>query len=147
MNVIHTLNEKRREKQMEYELNMLKELSLKRIKDTVSQYFTFYFESGAMYKSVVEEGCIDYAIEAYLLGAQYSRFGYYGESIQSVRARCIQEEKELTHSFYEYLICWAKATNDHSIDESIYLTSEWFIHSWWLEGYEVGEKRHKLRLH
>lgn len=146
MSVIHTLNEKRREKQMEYELSVLKELSLKRIKETVAKHFLFYFESGAMYKSVVEEGCIDYAIEAYLLGAQYSRFGYYGESIQTVRSRCLQEVKELTHSFYEYLICWGKASNDCTMDESIFFTSEGFIHSWWLEGYEVGEKRHKLRL-
>ncbi|UTW70800.1 DUF2521 family protein [Anaerobacillus sp. HL2] len=35
-----------------------------------------------------EDACVDFAIDAYLLGAEFSRFGYYGENELSVRRRC-----------------------------------------------------------
>lgn len=147
MNVIHSLNEKRREKQVNYELKLLKELSLPKIKEKIVNHFSFLFQSGTLCKSVVEDGCVDYAIEAFLLGAKYSRFGYYGESVERVKIRSKEEKLEIIHSLFDYLLCWGKATNDHMVDESIFMLSEHFIHSWWIEGYSVGKKRHKLKLH
>ena len=32
--------------------------------------------------SGIEEACYDVAIEAFLLGAKMSRFGYYGEDVE-----------------------------------------------------------------
>lgn len=147
MNVIHSLNDKRRKKQVDYELKVLKELSLNKIKEKVIAHFSFLFQSGALYKSVVEDGCIDYAIESYLLGAKYSRFGYLGESLEKVKRRSQEEKEEIIHSLFDYLLCWGKATSDDLVNESIFILSEQFVHSWWTEGYTIGKKRRKLKLH
>jgi hypothetical protein len=146
MTVIHSLSQKRQEKQIKYELNILKELSLQKIKEKIKEHFIFFFQSRILYQAIVEETCIDHTIEAFLLGAHFSRFGFYGESIEMVHARCSKEIDELTRSLYDYIICWGKSTNDDLVDESIHLTCEIFVHFWWREGYRIGKQRHKLKL-
>jgi hypothetical protein len=76
MNVITSFKEKKREKEIKYERKMLRELSLNTLRAKVQQYFFPFYKGGRMFPSAIEEGCIDMAIEAYLLGASYSRLGY-----------------------------------------------------------------------
>lgn len=117
------------------------------LKDRVKQYFghTDFFRSG-VYHQGIEEACYDVAIEAYLLGAHFSRFGYYGESAEEVRNRCKKEEKHLMDTLYNFLLYLGKGF-EAVYSESLYYTCEQYVLSWWLEGFETGKRRHKLKLH
>ncbi|TKC14327.1 YbaK family protein [Robertmurraya kyonggiensis] len=147
MNVVTTFNEKRREKQLKYEKSVLKEISLKNLKERVTQYFgSSDLTSTLLLQAGVEEACYDVAIESYLLGAHFSRFGYYGESAQDVKKRCRKEEKHLADTLYNFLLYWGKGS-EAVYSESLYYLCEQYIESWWMEGFRTGERRHKLRLH
>lgn len=147
MNLVTTFNEKRREKQLKYEKSVLREISLKILKERVKQFFgSSGITSTLILQSGIEEACYDVAIEAYLLGAHMSRFGYYGEEAQSVKMRCVREEKHLIDTLYNFLLYWGKGT-EGVYSESLYYLCEQYVHSWWMEGFRNGERRHKLRLH
>jgi hypothetical protein len=147
MNVITTFKEKKREKQIKYERRMLRELTLEGLKGNVRDLFGDYFKEGTVFSAPIEEGCLDIAIEAYLLGARYSRFGYYGESVDEVRARCYHDEKYLIDTLFEFLGYWGQIGDHGFINESLYYTCEQYVSNWWFEGFYKGEKRYRLRLH
>ncbi|MGD6796411.1 DUF2521 family protein [Metabacillus indicus] len=146
MEKITSLSDKRREKQINYERIILKELTLTQLKAKAYECFGVYMHSGSIDYSAIEEGCIDYSIEAFLLGASYSRFGYYGEPQKSVSMRSSREEKELTDQLFDYMLIWGNHGDDFN-NESVYYACEHLIHSWWSDGFEKGAKRLKLRLH
>jgi len=147
VNLVTTLNEKRREKQMKYERSVLREISLKTLKERVNQFFgSSDLTSSLILQAGIEEACYDVAIEAYLLGAHFSRFGYYGESVESVKNRCRKEEKHLIDTLYNFLLYWGKGM-EGIYSESLYYVCEQYVDSWWMEGFRKGERRHKLRLH
>lgn len=83
----------KRQKDFELEKNLLKELSLRQIiqsvKDCLEPLFPFLHDE----RDIITEGCIDFAIEAYLLGGRFGIFGYYGESMQ-VSVPALQEKKK-----------------------------------------------------
>lgn len=139
-NVI-SLKVKRHEKELKYEKRMLKELSLTEIKHKISEYFIHIIKLHS-----IEDGCVDFAIEAYLLGAKYSRFGYYGESMQAVNDRCRYEEQRLVNDLYEYLIQRGMFEQHDPSLEKVFNMCKQYISMWWKEGFLRGEKRHKLRL-
>jgi len=142
---IISLKQKRHQKELKYERKMLKELNLTEIKAKIDHCFRSF--EGKFKKTIIEDGCIDFAIEAFLLGAKYSRFGYYGESMQSANKRCQFEEKRLIDDFFDYLMNWGKIKEGELSIEELFIACEYFIHSWWEQGYTKGEKRYKLRLH
>ncbi|MDZ5474227.1 YbaK family protein [Bacillus sp. 31A1R] len=147
MNVITTFKEKKREKQFKYEKSVLRELSLKLLKERVKHFFgSSRLTSGLISDSGIEEACYDIAIEAYLLGAHFSRFSRYGESIEVVRNRCKKEEKHLIDTLYNFLLYWGKGS-EGVYSESLFYMCEQYVNSWWLEGFTKGERRRKLRLH
>ena len=147
MNVITTFKEKKREKQIKYERSVLKDLSIKMLKERVQHYFgSTRITSSVVMNTGVEEACYDVALEAYLLGAKFSKFGYYGENIDEVRMRCLKEEKHLIDTLYNFLLYWGNG-EEGTMSESLYYLCEQYIHVWWREGYDKGERRHKLRLH
>lgn len=146
MAVITSLTEKRQEKQLRYERKMLRELSLEKLRAKVLEHFVPFYQTYRIFPSVVEEGCIDLAIEAYLLGAHYSRFGYYGEPTDSVRQRCVREEKYLVDTLFDFLCFWGNVEDD-ILGESLYYACEQYISNWWTEGFERGKKRYRLKLH
>lgn len=142
MNPIVNLQERQREKQIKYERKMLRELSLENMKGRLQQYF------GGGYLEVVEDGCIDIAIEAYLLGAHYSKFGYYGEPQEKVRARCYDEEKHLIDTLFNFILYWGKiGWTIFDQEEGLYHSCEGYVGIWWMDGFTTGEKRYKMRLH
>ncbi|MEH7124733.1 YbaK family protein [Bacillus sp. JJ1532] len=147
MNVITTFVEKKREKQIKYEKSVLREISIKALKEKVQQHFgSSRFMNGLLMNNGIEEACYDVAIEAYLLGAHFSRFGYYGESAEDVRFRCRQEEKHLVDTLYHFLLYWGHG-EEGVLSESLYYLCEQYVLYWWMEGFDKGEKRHRLRLH
>jgi hypothetical protein len=147
MAVITTLKEKREEKQMKYERKMLRELSHEEIKKIINEHFHPYFKVGLPFLSAIEEGCVDIAIETYLLGAEYSKFGHYGETIEQAEERCKQEIKNYTDALYDFVTYWGHIGDNDLLNESLYYSCEHFVHIWWHEGFRKGEKRYKLRLH
>ena len=74
---------------------------------------------------MVEDGCIDFAIEAYLLGAKYSRFGYLGESMESANKRCQVEEKQLIDELYDFLLTWGKEDEKGISFDEVYFACEY----------------------
>ncbi|MGG5254644.1 YbaK family protein [Neobacillus sp. SM06] len=147
MNVITTLKDKRREKQIKYERSVLRDLSLSMLKERVNQYFgSTRIASSLLMNTGIEEACYDLALEAYLLGAKYSKFGYYGETIEQVRQRCFYEEKHLIDTLYNFLLYWGSG-EEGSLSESLYYNCEQYVYTWWKDGFDKGERRHKLRLH
>ena len=145
MNDIISLKEKRHQRDLKYEKKMLRELSLTEINCAIEKFFGGIVQKGK--RSMIEDGCIDFAIESYLLGAKYGRFGYLGESMQSANKRCQVEEKQLIDELYDFLLTWGKTDEkDISFDE-VYFACEYFVQSLWKEGFTKGEKRYKLRLH
>lgn len=147
MTVITTFKEKRREKQIKYERSVLRELSIQTLKERVQHYFgSSRIVSSLIMNSGIEEACYDIALEAYLLGAKFSKFGYYGEDMEKVRLRCFYEEKHLIDTLYNFLLYWGHG-QEGIMSEALYYNCEQYVHVWWLEGYEKGQRRHKLRLH
>lgn len=147
MNVITTLQDKQREKQVKYERSILRDLSVQMLKERVKQYFgTARIASSFIINTGIEEACYDVALEAYLLGAKFSKFGYYGESMEQVRNRCFFEEQHLVDTLYNFLLYWGNCEEEF-VEESLYYKCEQYVHVWWREGFEKGERRHKLRLH
>jgi hypothetical protein len=147
VNVITTFKDKQREKQMKYERSVLRDLSINKLKERVKQFFgSSRMSASFIMNKGVEEACYDVALEGYLLGAKFSKFGYYGESAEDVRKRCYTEEKHLIDILYNFLLYWCNG-EEVTASESLYYMCEQYIHVWWNEGFEKGERRHKLRLH
>ncbi|WP_152446358.1 YbaK family protein [Bacillus sp. THAF10] len=147
MNVVTTFKEKRLEKQMKYERKMLREISLEVLRNKVKEFFSPYLKNKRQQVSVIEEGSLDVAIEAYLLGASYSKFGYHGETVEKVKTRCHIEEKYLVDTLYNYFLYWGLIPENDLAHESFFMTCEAFTDYWWREGFQKGEKRYRMRLH
>jgi hypothetical protein len=146
MTVIHSFKEKRKEKQVKYERKLLRELSLEKLMKEVNLYFHPFFQR-AMFSQAIEDGSVDIAIEAYLLGASYGRVGRYGESFEEIKKRCYYEEKYLIDTLFEYLQYWGNMSDNEFISESLYMACERYVTKWISEGFEKATMRYKLRLH
>ncbi|MEW4061137.1 DUF2521 family protein [Bacillus siamensis] len=136
----------KRQKDYELEKNLLKELSLTQIIQSVKACLTPLFPFFQDENGILSEGCIDFAIEAYLLGGRFGVFGYYGESLQRANTRSAEEEEELTVDFFEYLCNWTHEQYSSVEQKEIYEASCRFINSWWTEGFLQREKQCKLRM-
>jgi Protein of unknown function (DUF2521) len=147
VSVITTFTDRQREKQIKYEKTVLKDISIKSLKESVKQHFgSIRFTSGLLLNTGVEEACYDVAIEAYLLGAHFSRFGYYGEGVEQVLERCRSEEKHFVDTLYNFLLYWGSG-EEAAANESLAGTCEHYVRHWWMEGFQKGQRRYKLRLH
>lgn len=143
MNIITTLEDRRRKKQWNFERKVLRKLSLSTIRDNVHMHFPSVFEHQKIGGSFVEDACVDFAIDAYLLGAEFSRFGFYGESEVSVRRRCKEVYENHVDHLHRQLSGWLY-TNEE--DELFIKMCEGFILHWWETGFREGEKRYRMKL-
>lgn len=146
MTVIMNFDLKKREKQIKYEKSVLRELSVKDLKEKVAHYFgSSQLTSSVIMNQGMEEACYDVAIEAFLLGANFSKFSAWGEDIPTIKNRCLEEDKHLKDTLFHFLLYWG--SEESSKNESLYYLCEQFVNAWWLEGYNKAIKRKKLRLH
>ncbi|KAF1677196.1 DUF2521 family protein [Bacillus mexicanus] len=136
----------KRQKDFELEKNLLKELSLRQIiqsvKNCLEPLFPFLHDE----RDIISEGCIDFAIEAYLLGGRFGVFVYYGESMQSISARSAREEEELRLEFFDYLYNWIHEQYATFDKKTVYEAACKFIKDWWTAGVVQREKQCKLRM-
>jgi hypothetical protein len=146
MTVITSFKEKRKEKQVIYERKLLKELTLEKLTKEVNNFFQPFFQR-ARFSQAIEDGSVDVAIEAYLLGASFGRVGHYGESFETIKRRCYEEEKYLIDTLYDYLQYWGNLGDHEFVSESLYLACERYVSRWIQEGFDKGIMRYKLRLH
>ncbi|WP_059174160.1 DUF2521 family protein [Bacillus sp. FJAT-27445] len=147
MNVILTFNEKRREKQIKYERSVLKEISINELKKRVQEHFgSTRLQNGLFQNSGIQEACYDVALEAYLLGANFSKFGSSGEKVELTLGRCEPEETHLIDTLFNFLLYWGGG-EEGFYSESLYFNCEQYVRKWWFDGYEKGQRRFKLRLH
>ena len=148
MNVITTFTSKRREKQIKHERSLLKELSIQLLSKSVQQFFgSIRMQGGVFLQHGLEEGCYDVAIEAFLLGAQYSRFAPLREEKDQIQSRCQKEMKHLTDTLFNFWLYWGKLGEEVVFNESLFYSCEGFIDYWWNEGFSKADKRRKMRLH
>lgn len=144
MNVITNFFERREQKQLLFERKALMELTLPEVaKDVKKRFLPFHDRSSYVQKELEETG-IDMAIEAYLVGASYSKFSYFGETEQQVRERAFKEIKQYTDALFDYWLFWGECD---LVNEQLYYTCESFIERWWRSGFQKGEKRYRMRLH
>ncbi|WP_461201283.1 DUF2521 family protein [Anoxybacillus sp. TBDG-1] len=133
MGVLTSFTIKKLEKQLAYERNVLRDLSYRELCRLVRTYWQQYI----IVSEVMETICIDVAIEAYLIGAHYSRFIHYGESKETVRRRCIDEYMQLIDELYDRM---------KEYGDDMYDACARYIDGWWKEGIEKGLRRQRLRL-
>lgn len=146
-NVILSFKEKRRDKQLRYERKVLKDLKPKLLKERYHSFMADQQSLGITSSHVLEEGCYDVAIEAFLLGANFSKFQHYGESVDTIKARCFHEEKHLIDTLFNFILYWGKISDFDMYNESLYYRCEQYVDNWWHDGFFSGAKRYKLRLH
>lgn len=147
MAVIVSIKEKRREKQRLFEMKLLRELSLQKIVEKAEGYFVSFFQQNPYYKTSMEDVCVDTAIESYLLGADYSKFGFYGEPFESVQNRANQDINEMIHYLYDHFLYYKAVDENEMMVESLYRACEHYIDFWWKHGFDVGKRRRRMRLH
>lgn len=146
MTVITSFDIKKREKQIKYERSCLREISIKDLKEKVARYFgSSHLTSSIIMQDGMEEACYDVAIEAFLLGANYSKFSEYNEDITAIKNRCKEEDAHLKSTLFHFLLYWGSEENNKN--ESLSYLCEQFVDEWWLEGFTKANKRRKLKLH
>ncbi|MFV8829697.1 DUF2521 family protein [Alkalihalobacterium sp. APHAB7] len=145
MTVITTFSEKQREKRWKFERKVLRQLSLNDLKKDAQQHFEPLFPFHFQYEPFLIDPIIDAAIDSFLIGAEFSRFGYYGELLRDVRFRCEDELKDIYTQLFYILEAWY-TYRDIGLD-SLYLAVEQFVEKWWEKGFTEGTKRYRMRLH
>ncbi|GAA0323620.1 YbaK family protein [Bacillus carboniphilus] len=147
MTVIHSFRQKQREKEIKLERNLLRELSIEWLKKKTLECFIKGIDS-SQYIPIyqLEECCQDVAVEAFLLGGRFGKFGYYGESVEEVKSRCQEEEKYLIDTLYHYIEIEGLFEKRPMIQDSLYLQCEQYVHAFWMEGFLKAVKRYKLKL-
>lgn len=145
MNVIFTLGEKRKEKQWKYQRSILRTLAVNDMKKDVQRRFFAYDMEETVSQLYLQDFCLDVGIDAYLLGADFARFGFYGESEFSVMQRCAGEINALIEQTAAQFTAWLNLDEAQS---SVYKeVATGYIYEWWRKGFDEGKKRLQLRLH
>lgn len=144
MTVITSFRERQQEKRWKFERVVLRKLSLIAVQRSVRQYFQPVLSFEVFTHPYLIDQALDIAVEAYLLGAEYSRFGYFGEGLESVLERCNRELTDLYDQLEDYFLLWLHDDFERAAYEA---TVGQFIFHWWKEGYEEGGKGYRLRLH
>lgn len=141
MNLITNFREKRRVKQINFEKNLLRELKIMQLRSQLKESFSYFIDAEGQQRKAREDYCLELVVETYLLGARYSRFGYYGEPLENVKRRSEKESDWLTYLFYSSIF-----GRKDDIQVEPFNQCKSFLNNWWLDGYLKGERRHRLRL-
>ncbi|WP_246421748.1 DUF2521 family protein [Texcoconibacillus texcoconensis] len=145
MNVITTFGERQRQKQWKFERNILRNLSVQSLRKDVQQQFLRFLPLDQIGQMYVEDYCLDIGVDSYLLGASFSRFGYYGDTAEKTMDRCREQIEEYIDQVKHHLYAW---TYGMEVDEEEFVEAgKAFVRRWWMKGFEEGEKQHRLKMH
>lgn len=146
MTVFKNLKEKRREKQKKYERSVLRDIHIKDIRKSARNIFIQF--SFTLYETFEEIECmmVDYAIEFYLYGASFGKWGYYGEDFLQIKQRMKGKEKFFANEFF--IVLYEKLRNPIDLleRERLYICVEQFVEIWMQKGFQNGTRKYKLRL-
>ncbi|ADU28449.1 YbaK family protein [Evansella cellulosilytica] len=145
MNVVTDLGERRRRKQWKFERSMLRALSIEDMRKDVQEQFFDQLVGQSVGKLYLVDYCLDIGIDAYLLGSEFGRFGYYGETAEQAQHRCIEEINAYIEQTTGQFKSWF--TLDEVETTIQHEKSRAFILRWWNKGFAEGEKKYRLRLH
>ncbi|GGH85277.1 hypothetical protein JOD43_003277 [Pullulanibacillus pueri] len=145
MGTVMSFHEKYRYKQLDLERKALKDLSLPEVEAIIKDYFEPFLQKVHLYRQTISDMCLDYAIEASLLGASFGRFGYYGEDILNIYARSEKQLKVLTDDLFDFWMFWYSP--DDVMIQSLYTACQGFLYYWWKDGLENAIRRYRLKLH
>ncbi len=145
MNVIFTLGERRKEKQWKYQRSMLRTLSINDMKKDVQRRFFAHEDEETVSQLYLQDFCLDIGIDTFLLGAEFARFGYYGETEFMVMQRCTEEIKAQIDQTVAQFTAWLNL--DQSQANVYKEVATGYIYEWWRRGFDEGKKRYQLRLH
>ena len=142
MIVYKNLKEKRWGKQRKYEHTVLRDIHLKDIRKSARNilihpniFFHTEFE-------LLERIVLDHAIEAYLYGASFGKWGYLGEDFLTIQKRMNGKDKFFVQTCFSDL-------SDRQVNldsKKLYACVEDFILKWIRLGFQNGTRKYKLRL-
>ncbi|MDQ0256040.1 hypothetical protein J2S74_003439 [Evansella vedderi] len=145
MNVVTDLGERRRKKQWKFERSMLRSLKIDDMRKDVHDQFFHNLIGQSVGKLYLVDYCLDIGIDAYLLGSEYGRFGYYGETAEQVQERCRGELNAYIEQTTGQFGAWFSLTEQEKEIQREKCRA--FILRWWKKGFQEGEKKYRLRLH
>ncbi|PCK23517.1 deoxyguanosinetriphosphate triphosphohydrolase [Bacillus pumilus] len=129
------------------EKKLLRTLSLQRVTVASEKLTKNLFPFADDPAGIMSDGCIDFAIEAFLAGGRYGESRKNGESFDDMKKRSFQEENDLIEELAGCLQSWGNMFRMEQTMSSLYPFAKDFLSMWWQEGFRESEKRHKLRLH
>ncbi|MEK5308537.1 YbaK family protein [Bacillus sp. FSL R5-0439] len=129
------------------EKKLLRTLSLQQVTAASEKFTKKLFPFADDPAGIMSDGCIDFAIEAFLAGGRYGESSKYGESLDDIKKRSSQEETELIEELAGCLQSWGNMFRMERKMSCLYPSAKEFLSMWWQEGFRESEKRHKLRLH
>ncbi|KGP70939.1 DUF2521 family protein [Pontibacillus yanchengensis] len=137
----------RLKKQITFERNLLRELTMEEVQKDVRDCFQPFFHSYYVYDTAIREEAIEQAMEAYLLGAEASQFLLCGVSEEEISERYEVELKTISLDFFDYLDYWQQATSHNGwfTVRGEKVCTDFFL-KWWNIGLEKGERRRRLKL-
>lgn len=145
MEVITTLADKRREKRWNFERKLLQDISLKEIEKHYQQTFAHSISKQFISSPMLTDPSMDIGIDAYLLGANYSRFYQYGENEQQAKSRAEDELTDLSFDMFNLLMCWTEQ-GEHYGDQ-LGIACDVYVDQLWQKGFQLGAKRYRMKLH
>ncbi|OLP63448.1 hypothetical protein BACPU_32440 [Bacillus pumilus] len=129
------------------EKKLLRTLSLQKVTVASDKFTKKLFPFADDPAGIMSDGCIDFAIEAFLAGGRYGESRKYGESFHDLKKRSFYEEDKLIEEMTGCLQSWGNMFRMEQKTSFLYPFAKDFLSMWWQEGYRESEKRHKLRLH
>lgn len=129
------------------EKKLLRTLSLQRVTAASEKFTKRLFPFADDPAGIMSDGCIDFAIEAFLVGGRYGESSKYGESFDDIKKRSSQEDDELIEELAGCLQSWGSMFRMEQKTAFLYPFAKDFLSMWWQEGFRESEKRHKLRLY
>ncbi|TDQ34746.1 uncharacterized protein DUF2521 [Aureibacillus halotolerans] len=135
------MEERRLEKELFFERQVLQTLCLTDIEQSTRALFASFTTSEQLFEHTLVPFCTDVALESYLYGARFSRL-HRVMSDRDIKRAWIKVENEVVAELLDFLLYWCAPASE----ESLVYSCEHYIDRWWSEGYLNGMRRWRLRL-
>ncbi|WLR42018.1 DUF2521 family protein [Bacillus carboniphilus] len=145
MDVIINFNDKRLEHEGYIERKILKFISIHTLHKNISLSFAMFFHNNCIDSSIVQDGCVESGIDAFVLGVKCSRLSLFEDPVDVMEKRSKRDVVNLINSLHHFLLTWGLAKEIEGIEESLLFACQEYIQNAWLYGFDLGRKKRKLR--